>query len=279
MDTVHNTFTSATPNALRNAKPQHTHKLLMLVMNEAKKWSQVYPELEMDIISEGRVIVYEHMVAFEQAKSVKTPSLYSQCVREVQISILNFVRDNFSDFKLESNERSFFRRYWEIREVMNDFSCDPLNLDLVRKFNFSDKYIYEVEAFFDKHEKHFHAYEALILRRSIPCKLEEVYLDNKLSLDVLLHQIYLEEQIEAFKCHTTEREMSILILRYLKNDLTLDEIGDFWGATLLRVRQMEAKAFKKIRLQINKLYGTDYMYENYLVGKDYISIFGQKPRT
>ena len=62
--------------------------------------------------------------------------------------------------------------------------------------------------------------------------------------------ILLRELIEQVLEALTPREKSVLELRYgLKDNRarTLEEVGQFFGVTRERIRQIEAKAIKKLR--------------------------------
>ena len=62
--------------------------------------------------------------------------------------------------------------------------------------------------------------------------------------------ILLREQIESVLEALTPREKKVLQLRYGLEDnraRTLEEVGQFFGVTRERIRQIEAKAIKKLR--------------------------------
>lgn len=66
-----------------------------------------------------------------------------------------------------------------------------------------------------------------------------------------LEVVIIRSAIEKAK-HLTDREREVLILRFGLTggvQMTLQDIGDKWGITRERVRQIEAKAIRKIKIQ------------------------------
>lgn len=64
-------------------------------------------------------------------------------------------------------------------------------------------------------------------------------------MDVLLH----DQLIEVIKS-LTEREQKVILLRFGLEDgkpRTLEEVGKVFGITRERIRQIEAKALRKLR--------------------------------
>ena len=48
-----------------------------------------------------------------------------------------------------------------------------------------------------------------------------------------------------------EREKHLIIRRHLEGETTLQELGDEWGVSRERARQIEVKAFRKLREVLN----------------------------
>lgn len=78
---------------------------------------------------------------------------------------------------------------------------------------------------------------------------------NPESIEGYLHDMFLEEALESAMEDLKEREKHILKLRYGFKDgevKTLREIGELYGLSRERIRQIEESSFKKLRTKRNK---------------------------
>lgn len=74
--------------------------------------------------------------------------------------------------------------------------------------------------------------------------------DDELSIEEIVSEKFLREELERVLNTLTDREQTILRLRYGMDDgreRTLEEVGKYFNVTRERVRQIEAKALRKLR--------------------------------
>ena len=76
------------------------------------------------------------------------------------------------------------------------------------------------------------------------------FIEDKSSTQDNIDNMLLKEMVAEMIAMLTEKEQRVLILRYGLEDgrmRTLEEVGQVFGLTRERIRQIEAKAFRKIR--------------------------------
>lgn len=74
--------------------------------------------------------------------------------------------------------------------------------------------------------------------------------DDELSIEEIVSEKFLREELERVLNTLTDREQTILRLRYGMDDgreRTLEEVGKYFNVTRERIRQIEAKALRKLR--------------------------------
>lgn len=96
--------------------------------------------------------------------------------------------------------------------------------------------------------------------------LGELILDENLKMpDEEYYKIELRNTIvEIFKSNLTEKEMRVLYYRFgFKNDktMTLEEVGQIFNLTRERIRQIEAKALRKLQKRKTTTVLKEYLYE------------------
>lgn len=95
---------------------------------------------------------------------------------------------------------------------------------------------------------------------------EEILSDKGDFIDSVDERLFLES-INSTLCCLTEREKEIIKLRYgydnYLGELTLNDVGKFYGVTRERIRQIEINSFRKIKRYIKKTKLYENMYRDF----------------
>lgn len=94
--------------------------------------------------------------------------------------------------------------------------------------------------------------------------------DNEYDIETVIEHDFLRSDLEKPLDYLNEKERKIIDLRFGFKDgetKTLEEIGQMFGVTRERIRQIEAKAIRKLKKRANRELISDYYYTN---GKDSI---------
>lgn len=94
--------------------------------------------------------------------------------------------------------------------------------------------------------------------------------DNEYDIETVIEYDFLRSDLEKPLDYLNEKERKIIDLRFGLKDgeiKTLEEIGQMFGVTRERIRQIEAKAIRKLKKRANRELISDYYYTN---GKDSI---------
>lgn len=92
--------------------------------------------------------------------------------------------------------------------------------------------------------------------------------DNEYDIETVIEYDFLRSDLEKPLDYLNEKERKIIDLRFGLKDgeiKTLEEIGQMFGVTRERIRQIEAKAIRKLKKRANRELISDYYYTN---GKD-----------
>ncbi|HHA4367394.1 RNA polymerase sigma factor RpoD/SigA [Enterococcus faecium] len=94
--------------------------------------------------------------------------------------------------------------------------------------------------------------------------------DNEYDIEKVIEHDFLRSDLEKPLDYLNEKERKIIDLRFGLKDgetKTLEEIGQMFGVTRERIRQIEAKAIRNLKKRANRELISDYYYTN---GKDSI---------
>lgn len=234
------------------ARNEFLERNLKLVVSIAKKYQGRSIPL-IDLIQEGNIGLMKALDEFDINMGCKFSTYATWWIRQ---SITKYIADKSRNIRLPINfyyEISNFRKIKTHLE--RELGREPTILELVRKTGKSKDtilkylaYLNDTKSLDDKvGEKEDTDFSYFIPSKEEPLEKKAIRNDLSIRISELLK-----------KCNLGDKEIDILTSRYGLNDqdtLTLEEIGQKYNITRERVRQLEAKALKKIR---NSVYVNEF---------------------
>jgi RNA polymerase sigma-32 factor len=227
---------------------------LRLVVKIAMEYRRAWTNT-LDLIQEGNVGLMEAVQRFDPYQGVK---LSSYAVYWIRAYILKYILDNMRSVRLGTTRASrklFFRLNKEKRELEKlGYEVEPRLL--AERLDVSEDDVIEMEARLSRPDLSFDA----------PIRSDEAdgttYGDRMAAPGISsetavgaaeLRQVFLEK-IGEFSATLGERDQQILEERVLSDEpRTLAELGEDFGVSRERVRQLEAKLVKRLRAYMQGL--------------------------
>lgn len=220
---------------------------LRLVVKIALEFQRVWMQNLLDLIQEGNIGLMQAVKKFDPYKNVKFSYYASFWIKAY---ILKFIMDNWRLVKIGTTQgqRKLFFKLKKEKQKLIDQGFDPKPRLLSERLGVSEREIVDMDQRLDgwdvsldaplKDDSDTERIDFL----SAPAESAEERVARK-EMDVLLHT-----KISEFRKKLTKRELEIFNLRIFSDSpATLQEIGDRYGISRERVRQVEKNVVSKMR--------------------------------
>ena len=220
---------------------------LRLVVKIALEFQRAWMQNLLDLIQEGNIGLMQAVKKFDPYKNVKFSYYASFWIKAY---ILKFIMDNWRLVKIgttQGQRKLFFKLKKEKQKLIDD-GFDPKPKLLSERLGVSEREIVDMDQRLDGWDLSLDAplkddsdTERIEFLSTNTESIEDQV--SKKEIEVLLHN-----KIAEFRKKMTPRELEIFDLRiFSDNPVTLQEIGDRYGISRERVRQVEKNIIKKMR--------------------------------
>lgn len=220
---------------------------LRLVVKIALEFQRVWMQNLLDLIQEGNIGLMQAVKKFDPYKNVKFSYYASFWIKAY---ILKFIMDNWRLVKIGTTQgqRKLFFKLKKEKQKLIDQGFDPKPKLLSERLGVSEREIVDMDQRLDGWDVSLDA----PLKDDSDTERVELLSDDvesvenqvaKKEIEALLHN-----KISEFKKTMTSRELEIFEQRIFSDTpATLQEIGDRYGISRERVRQVEKNIIKKMR--------------------------------
>ncbi len=220
---------------------------LRLVVKIALEFQRVWMQNLLDLIQEGNIGLMQAVKKFDPYKNVKFSYYASFWIKAY---ILKFIMDNWRLVKIGTTQgqRKLFFKLKKEKQKLIDQGFDPRPKLLSERLGVSEREIVDMDQRLDGWDVSLDAplkddsdtERIELLSAEVESVEDQV---AKKEIETLLHN-----KIAEFKKTMTSRELEIFERRIFSDSpATLQEIGDRYGISRERVRQVEKNIIKRMR--------------------------------
>jgi RNA polymerase primary sigma factor len=234
----------------KEALERLTRANLRFVVSVAKQYQNQGLSLS-DLINEGNVGLMKAAKRFDESKGFK---FISYAVWWIRQSILQAIVEYSRMVRLPLNKVALFQKVKNARNsFIQEFEREPSIAELAAAVDVSPK---EVEDILENGSSHLSLDTPMGGEEDASATMLDFYMDGESEApDLELMNESLADEVKIGLSALAPREMDVLVLYYGLGDesaMTLEEIGDRFGLTRERVRQIKERALRRLRKKINK---------------------------
>ncbi|MFO7713068.1 RNA polymerase sigma factor RpoD/SigA [Desulfosarcina sp.] len=220
---------------------------LRLVVKIALEFQRVWMQNLLDLIQEGNIGLMQAVKKFDPYKNVKFSYYASFWIKAY---ILKFIMDNWRLVKIGTTQgqRKLFFKLKKEKQKLIEEGFDPKPKLLSQRLGVSEREIVDMDQRLDGWDI---SLDAPLKEDSDTERIEFMSTESESAEEAVAKkemESLLNEKIAEFRTQMTDRELEIFDKRIFSDSpVTLQEIGDKYGISRERVRQVEKNVVKKMR--------------------------------